>query len=254
MPLSPRLLLVLRRFSLLSALFVLSGRSAAATLSEELETLAEKFQFEIVGTEFIEDEPAIATEGSLYERLKDLLFEYNHIVLRAPNHGVKKIIVLGRKQPAPEMPPDTEQTGDATDDKSEIPTQRQGAHHLITATLVGPSGQQLSQTLMVDTGASFVVLPQSKGAALGFDLFRLPEQKVQTAKGEHAARVGVLKALTLGEETVNDVQVAFIEDSLVGTTALLGMNVLSRFRITIDDERNVLTLDPPPEKPDAAKE
>jgi clan AA aspartic protease (TIGR02281 family) len=125
---------------------------------------------------------------------------------------------------------------------------------MITATLVGPNGQQVSQSLMVDTGASFVVLPQSKGPALGFDLFRLPEQKVQTAKGEHAARVGVLKALTLGDETVSDVQVAFIEDGLVGATALLGMNVLSRFRITIDDERNVLTLEPPPEKPESATE
>ncbi len=253
MRLSPRVLVVLRWFSLASALLALPSRSTAAMLADELEELAEKFHFEIVGAEYIEDEAAIATTGSLYNRLNDLLFEYNHIVLRAPNQGVKKIIVLGRKQPAPEMPPDAESTQDTATNTSEIPTQRQGAHHIVTATLVGAGGQQLSQKLMVDTGASFVVLPQSSGPALGFDLFQLPEQQIQTAKGEHAARVGKLQALTLGKETVNDVQVAFIEDGLVGNTALLGMNVLSRFRITLDDEKNVLTLEPPKENEDPAK-
>jgi len=38
------------------------------------------------------------------------------------------------------------------------------------------------------------------------------------------------------------VDTAFIEDAQLGGGGLLGMSVLGRFRVTIDDEHNRLTL------------
>ncbi len=55
---------------------------------------------------------------------------------------------------------------------------------------------------------------------------------------------GALRAMRLGKEEIEDVEVAFIDDALLGDTRLLGMNVLGRYRMTLDDESNRLTLSP----------
>jgi predicted aspartyl protease len=51
-----------------------------------------------------------------------------------------------------------------------------------------------------------------------------------------------LDGVWLGESRISGVSVAFIEDSRLGGNALLGMSVLGRFRVTIDDEQNQITL------------
>ena len=63
------------------------------------------------------------------------------------------------------------------------------------------------------------------------------------ANGKVDARVGKVQALWLGETRVTDIDVAFVEDAKLGG-GLLGMNVLGRYRMTIDDESNKLTLSP----------
>ncbi|HAJ80627.1 MAG TPA: TIGR02281 family clan AA aspartic protease, partial [Fibrobacteres bacterium] len=43
-------------------------------------------------------------------------------------------------------------------------------------------------------------------------------------------------------ETVENVEVAFIPDSLLGKNSLLGMSVLGRYQINIDDKTQLITL------------
>jgi clan AA aspartic protease (TIGR02281 family) len=103
--------------------------------------------------------------------------------------------------------------------------------------------------LMVDTGASLVVLPASTAGALGLQPDQLAEQTLQTAKGELQARVGRIKAVQLGDARVEDVDVALVDDEQLGGMALLGMNVLSRYLFILDDEKNQLILIPQEKKP-----
>jgi clan AA aspartic protease (TIGR02281 family) len=94
----------------------------------------------------------------------------------------------------------------------------------------------------VDTGADFVVLPSSVISDLGIDAAKLEEREMQTANGKVEARVGILPALWLGEARIADPIAAFIDDGKLGNGGLLGMSVLGRYTMTIDDEAGTLTL------------
>ncbi|MCK7578290.1 MAG: retroviral-like aspartic protease family protein [Chromatiales bacterium] len=98
--------------------------------------------------------------------------------------------------------------------------------------------------MLVDTGADRVVLPISLISSLGLSPDALQPQQVQTANGAVDARIGRLAAIWVGSKRVEDVEVAFIDDQRLGGTSLLGMSLLGRFRLTIDDEKNQLTLVP----------
>jgi predicted aspartyl protease len=52
----------------------------------------------------------------------------------------------------------------------------------------------------------------------------------------------MIPAIWLGSHRIDGVEVAFIEDSKLGGSGLLGMSVLGRFTMTIDDDENQLTL------------
>jgi predicted aspartyl protease len=70
----------------------------------------------------------------------------------------------------------------------------------------------------------------------------LRERPVQTANGSVNARLGRLPAVLLGTERLTNLAVAFIDDQRLGGQALLGMSVLGRFRMTIDDANNQIIL------------
>jgi predicted aspartyl protease len=78
--------------------------------------------------------------------------------------------------------------------------------------------------------------------SLGIDAQDLRDQEVQTANGRVTAKIGRLPGLWLDRERLADVEAAFIDDGKLGGHALLGMNVLGRYRMTIDDERSELRL------------
>jgi aspartyl protease family protein len=98
--------------------------------------------------------------------------------------------------------------------------------------------------LMVDTGASLVVLPASAAARLGLDPDKLETRELQTAKGKVQARIGRLGSIELGSARLNDIEAAFVDGEHLGGNALLGMNVLGRYLFILDDENNELTLIP----------
>jgi len=125
-----------------------------------------------------------------------------------------------------------------------IETQHRGASHLVTLTLEGQDDQRLQWPLVVDTGAAHVALPASLIPQLGFSPDQLTVQQVLTANGSVDAAIGTLPAVWLNDQRVPDVTVAFIADDRLGADGLLGMSVLGRFRITIDEEQNHLVLAP----------
>jgi aspartyl protease family protein len=201
------------------------------TLSEQLAQIAARYGFAIKGLEKVEEMPARSVQGEIPQRLAKLLSEYNHVIIGSPQSGIERVIILSRKQPRPPLP-----------NEVVVSTEQQGAHHFVEATLLGPNGAQLQLRLMVDTGATLVVLQDSKAKVLGFSTDNLETRKIQTANGQLTAKVGRLTSLRIGAESVAEVEVAFIEDNLLGENALLGMNVLSRYRMTLDDENDVMTL------------
>ncbi|MBK5963601.1 peptidase A2A [Thiocystis minor] len=251
--------LFLRRISISSSLIVCGIAFAAkepatvpsVPVATELEKLMSEHGFEVRGIEQTADATARAEGGGLLARLHMLLENFDYVLVQTPDGGVERVLILGEKvayvPPPLVVESDDEDADPVTSESSDaeeivLSTQRKGSSHLLTLTLEGASEQQVKQLLLIDTGADQVVLPASLVASLGLDTSTLRNQQVQTANGSVDARVGTLPAIWLGDTRVADVSAAFIDDQRLGGQALLGMNVLGRFRITIDDVNNQVTL------------
>lgn len=251
-----------RRISIHATLLggCLVGLVAAAEslvdVSAELDRLMVEHGFEVRGIEQTEQMQGRAEGDELLPRLRLLLDGFDHVIVQNQTGGIDRVIILGEKvavvspPPVSDSGPDGASAGEAPATGAEptpgepivLPTRRQGASHAVTVGLEGAGGQRVDQTMLVDTGADRVVLPASLVAPLGIPPAELRLQQIQTANGMVDGRIGVLNAVWLGEQRVDGVAVAFIEDSKLGGNALLGMSLLGRYRITIDDEHNQLTL------------
>jgi aspartyl protease family protein len=108
--------------------------------------------------------------------------------------------------------------------------------------MVGPNSVARTLPLMVDTGASTLVLPSSMMAKLGFTPEDLREGSSQTASGKVAVKIGLLRSVRIGAVSADNVEVSFIADAELSGNRLLGMSFLQRFKMTIDDAANELVL------------
>ncbi|MGE0711871.1 MAG: TIGR02281 family clan AA aspartic protease [Planctomycetota bacterium] len=125
-----------------------------------------------------------------------------------------------------------------------IPTRRKGGHHLLPVTLIGPRGEHTAE-IMVDTGATQLVLPTSWAPGLGFALDELRPAEAATANGPirvYEARLKVRLEGRGGIDELSDVRVCFGDARVLGEP-LLGMSVLGRYKLTIDDQRSELVLE-----------
>jgi len=95
---------------------------------------------------------------------------------------------------------------------------------------------------MIDTGATTLVLPTSMMPELGFTPEDLHEGTSQTASGNVAVKLGLLRNVRVGAVSADNVEVSFIEDSQLKGNRLLGMSFLQRFKMMIDDAANELVL------------
>ncbi|QBQ55525.1 retropepsin-like aspartic protease family protein [Nitrosococcus wardiae] len=201
------------------------------TLNEELKRLSAVHGIVIKGLEKTRTIPARSTQGSLRQQLQKLLADFNYVMIQAPDKGIERVLILHPKEATPDVP-----------EQIVLATERKGNHHVVRATVMGSRSMAIDVSLLVDTGASLVVLPASILPELGFNADDLEDQEVQTANGPVKAKVGQLHAIEIGTEVVYNVDTAFIDDSLLGRNGLLGMNVLGRYLMTIDDQQNLITL------------
>lgn len=225
-------LLLFRRLGVAICLMALATVASAEDLRTRLQQLSRQHGFTIEGFEQIyPDEVPESLSGELSSQLRELLRNYNHLMVSGHGLAVERVVILGIKRGSPGMPPDPA-----------VSLTRDGPHHRVAAILTGPNGRAISVSLIIDTGASNIVLPESMIAELGFRVQDLQSSKSQTASGLLPVKLGTLRAVTVGQNQATDVGVTFVEDQRLGTLHLLGMSFLGRFRFTIDDEKSELIL------------
>ncbi|MCH9670464.1 MAG: retroviral-like aspartic protease family protein, partial [Gammaproteobacteria bacterium] len=193
-----------------------------------IRAFADEHGIEVRRLEKVTAAPERFVSGDAREQLRQLLAGYGYILIDGTD-GPEQAIIVGPK-------------GDASD-SIVIATRREGAHQLVDVVLVGPGGKRLSVDLLVDTGASTVVLKNSAMDALGIDPGVLEVGIAITANGEIEARTGVVPFLLLGGIQMRDVKVSFVPDQGLVGNQLLGMSVLGRFRVTLDEKNSRLILD-----------
>ncbi|MEI7996526.1 MAG: retropepsin-like aspartic protease [Methylococcaceae bacterium] len=214
-----------------SLLFAISVHAEdPVDLFQQIQSLQSRMNIEITGLEKIRDEEKVITRGNNPEQqIEQLLVSYNHITSRNAKGQIERIVIVNKKQ-KPEV------------SQIVLPTSVQGNHFIVSVDLTGNGSLWLTQDMIIDTGADLVVLPESMIDQLGLTDSLFTKQKMQTANGTTEAKIGKLKELKMGGESIENVDVAFVADSLLGKTRLLGMSVLGRYQINIDDKTQLITL------------
>lgn len=218
-----------------SCLFLCLDAAALAApdnLRSQLEALAAGHGFAIEGLGRIGAEPASPAQGTPAEQIKALLQDYNYLLVQARPGVIEKVLITSRKVA----------DGKKSADSAYIGTVRLGAHHQVAAALAGPNAVAKNVALLVDTGASTLVLPSSMIAELGFAPENLRDGLSQTASGTEPVKIGTLRSVRVGAVSADNVEVSFIADAKLQGAMLLGMSFLRRFRVTIDDAKNELIL------------
>jgi len=203
-------------------------------LRSRLVRLAADSDFAIGGLEWIGPEAAGEDRSSVSERLNFLLQDYNHMLVRDERGRIEKVIITSHK---------------TSDDKrwtisAAVYTVRVGNHHQVEAAIAGPNGLVKTVRLIVDTGATSLVLPSSMIGELGFTEAELLPGIGWTVNGPAPELIGMLHSVRLGTASAANVRVSFVPDQKMHGVMLLGMSFLQRFRMTIDNERNQLLLLP----------
>ena len=220
---------------LLAAALCLLGTVAApaAELGAILEELSKRHAFALQGLDRLSpgDTVDALPSGELNAQIRQLLQRYNYLVVSAEAHRVEKVVIIGAK---PDVP--------AAEAAPSVAMRRDGVHHRVDASLTGRNGRVIETTLIIDTGASNLVLPSSMIEALGFRAQELANARSQTASGSVPVKLATLPAVAVGAKFAQDVAVSFVDDSRLGDLRLLGMSFLSRFTVTIDDRNRRLIL------------
>jgi aspartyl protease family protein len=230
-------------FLVLVMSLVATPNDVLADLRAQLNELATMYGFEIQGLGLVGNESARVVSGDVRQQLDRLLGGYNYVVVDDEQGDIGKVIILavGEAGVLPEVgisninilsPPGTHV----------IPARREGAHQVVDAVVVGPGQAPVAVSLMVDTGASTVVLPASMIALLGFDDEELRDGWTQTANGRVLAKIGTLDSVDVGTAVVEGVDVTFLDDRRLGGSKLLGMSFLQHFSLTIDDANSRIIL------------
>lgn len=220
-------------------------------IKQELRRLAEAHGFElVVDDELLGDEAkGRLVEGDLRRQIQGLLDGFNSYIEPDEAGRIKRVIVSTAAVAVVAPPPGAEAAGEkaSSDDRAAsadviVETVRQGEHHAVRVSLEGPDGQRVNRVLLLDTGASFVALPDTAIRPLKIDPSSLKQRRVQTANGKATARMGRLAALWIGSLRIENVEVGFLPRDKLGGMGLLGMNVLGRYQVTLDDENSKLRL------------
>jgi len=119
-----------------------------------------------------------------------------------------------------------------------IPLVQSGSQFLVDAVI----NNAVSLRLLIDTGASITSIDRNVLDRLGLLNGPTTEGRLQTANGLVATRLVNLHSLGVGGFTVQNVQAATIQSLGGNLDGLLGMDFLSQFKFSIDQEDRVLFL------------
>ncbi len=238
--------IVHRLFSVLVILgLALPSSSACAEvqtrgLRGQLIGLAEQHDFVVKGLDHLSDEPAMSVVGDLRGQVSALLRDYNFIFTEDGQGGIREVWIFDHK-PAQL---DSHQPALPYVDRSyTVRTTRQGSQHHVEAVLMGPNSHPHTSLLLIDTGATTVVLPVSMMETLGFRSEDLQDGWAQTASGRVAVKRGTLALVKVGDALAENVEVSFITDEHLGNQRILGMSFLQNFRtFSLDDKSSELNL------------
>jgi aspartyl protease family protein len=198
-------------------------------LASQIMALQSQMKFRLSGLEKIGDEQKASTSGSLEQQLRQALVSYNHIINQNPKGKIEQVVIINKKQKT--------DTG-----RIVLPIRNQDGHSLVSVDLSGDGALWQTLDMTIDTGADLIVLPESMIASLGLAEFTFMTRKMQTANGEMTAKIGTLQKVRLAGETLEGVEMAFVGDQLLGNNRLLGMSALGRYRLTIDDQSQLIAL------------
>lgn len=201
---------------------------AYRNLADQMDDLAYQNNFDIDGLDLTESQPPQPVSGDSHKQVKRLLGGFNYVTILSVDESIERVIILGEKQVFPRG--------------TVLHTEKKGKNHTIDGQVTGINGKQLQLSLVIDTGADYLVLPKSLMETLGVDSDSIETRKLQTANGVTESSIGQIKTLQIGNELIADVETAFIEDEQLGDVKLLGMNVLKRYRFTLDDRQQTVTL------------
>ena len=201
----------------------------ADDLFQQIQSLQSRMNIQITGLERIQNEKKVMTTGSLEQQVEQALASYNHIISRSAKGQIERIVIINKKQK-------TEA------ERIVLPTSLQGNHFMVSVAISGNGSSWQTLDMIIDTGADLVVLPESMINQLGLEDSAFIRKKMQTANGMTEAKIGKLQELRIAGETVENVEAAFIPDALLGKNCLLGMSVLGRYQINIDDKTQLITL------------
>lgn len=199
------------------------------SLTGQVKSLAEQHHFKVKGLSKLEEQNGLPVTGELEEQLDQLLIEYNHILIRGDNSKLEKLIIIDKKL-------DRDHAG------LQVPIFVKNGQFLVNVSIKGNDNQWLDHEMVIDTGANLVVLPESSIDLLNMSVDDMETSQLQTVNGKVVAYMSQLPGIAVGDETAEQVPVAFVKDDLMGTSGLLGMSFLGLFRFSIDDELDTLTL------------
>jgi aspartyl protease family protein len=219
------------QYIVILSICLFSTHALADDLRLQLRDLAVQHGFIIKHLDRVDAAPAKLVMGDLDQQLKELLGEHNYVVSYNADKRIDSIEILNR------ISPDYQDSRGHT-----ISSLRYGMHQIVQAVLVGPGDVRLISSLVVDTGASTIVLPESMIAELGMADNKLRDTWVQTANGKVKAKMGILNSVEIGTALVNNVAVTFVPDDRLGNQKLLGMSFLKHFQVTLDEVNNELIL------------
>ena len=207
--------------------------ACGAELRVLLSAWSERTGVAVQGLEHLEREEVDEEQlsGDWSAQLPSLLQRYNYLIVSGGTQRIERLVIIGAKGQRA-----------ATHRDQAVALQRDGLHHRVEAVLTGVDGRQVTTTLILDTGASHVVLPASMIESLGFRVQDLAKGSSQTASGSVSVRTATLAAVAVGDHEAREVAVSFVDDGRLGDLRLLGMSFLRRFRVTIDDEHQRLIL------------
>jgi clan AA aspartic protease (TIGR02281 family) len=98
---------------------------------------------------------------------------------------------------------------------------------------------------VLDTGAAFVTIPTGDAVALGYSISNAPRVEVTTASGVVRVPKITLSRVSLGELEEMDVPALCLDIAGGSISSLLGLSLLSRFKIVIDPRHRLLSITRP---------